>query len=178
MKPDFSVYPILRTARLSLRALTDNDVAALQDLRSDARVNEYLDRPGSASHEDILHFIEKIRSSISEHASFYWVITAEGSDELIGTICLWHIDSVQESAEIGYELHPDYWGKGLMQEAVEAVLDFCFKQVGLQVITAVLDKANERSVNLLIRNNFRADLDHKWVSESDAGELAAYFRMR
>lgn len=178
MKLDFSVYPVLHTTRLSLRALTDSDAAALQDLRSDMKVNQYLDRPAPASREDILNFIDKIRNSILQKASFYWVITAAGSDELIGTICLWHIDSAQGSAEIGYELHPAYWGKGLMQEAVEAVLNFSFEQIGLQVMTAVLDNANERSVKLLLKNNFIPDTDHTWVSESDAAGLAVYFRVR
>ncbi len=178
MKLDFSVYPVLRTARLNLRALTDNDVAALQDLRSDMKVNQYLDRPAPASREDILHFIKKIRNGILQQASFYWVITVAGSDKLIGTICLWHIDKVRESAEIGYELNPGYWGKGLMQEAVEAVLHFCFEQIGLQVITAVLDQQNERSTKLLIKSNFIPDTDYTWVSEADAAGLAAYFRMR
>jgi ribosomal-protein-alanine N-acetyltransferase len=37
--------------------------------------------------------------------------------------------------EIGYVLNKDYWGKGLMPEAVEAVIDYCFREINFDWLT-------------------------------------------
>ena len=47
------------------------------------------------------------------------------------------------SCEIGYVLGKNYWGRGLMTEALKAVLDFCFTQAGFQKV-----KARYASLNL------------------------------
>lgn len=178
MKLDFSVYPILYTQRLRLRALAEEDIPQLLLLRSNKEVNRFLDRPVPAGAEDVRHFIEKISMGIRDKHCFYWAVAEGDRNGLIGTVCLWNIDTRRGSAEIGYELYPDYWGRGLMQEAVAAVLDFGFEQLGLQAFIAVLDRANERSVKLLKRNQFIQDTDYSWVSAADAADLAVYFRLR
>ncbi|KAF2163453.1 hypothetical protein M409DRAFT_57359 [Zasmidium cellare ATCC 36951] len=56
--------------------------------------------------------------------------------------------------EIGFSLHPDYWGKGCATEAVKA---FCRWYLGTyrgQVLFAKVDRGNERSVRCLTRSGF------------------------
>ncbi|MDS2579133.1 GNAT family protein, partial [Streptococcus pneumoniae] len=36
--------------------------------------------------------------------------------------------------EIGYTLHPDYWGRGYVPEAARALIDLAFKDLGLHKI--------------------------------------------
>ena len=78
---------------------------------------------------------------------------------LVGTICLWNISKDHRTAEIGYELLPDYHGKGLIQEAIEIVIQHAFQYMHLQLLEAVLDPANIKSVKLLEKNKFIINTD-------------------
>ncbi|MDF2430757.1 MAG: [ribosomal protein S5]-alanine N-acetyltransferase [Mucilaginibacter sp.] len=152
-----SPFQTLTTDRLILRDLRTDDVADLIILRSDKRVNKYLDRPKTITDNDAKAFIKKIHAGINKKEWFYWAISLRNSDKLIGTICLWHIDKDNDSAEIGYEMHPDFQGKGLMYEAIATIIDFGFILLKLKKIIAFVNPANKRSVRLLEKHNFNRD---------------------
>src|SRR6516164_5567094 len=121
-------FPELQSIRLKLRSLEDKDLTALYALRSNEQVNRYLDRPPARSVEDAQAFISKIRDAIAGNQSFYWAITLKDQPGLIGTICIWNLSADRKSAELGYELHPDYQGKGYMDEAIKEVIGFAFRR--------------------------------------------------
>lgn len=124
--------PVLRTARLALRTLTPADKAAIFQLRTDSRVNTYLDRPVQTNPEEATAFIHKVMDGTAGGKSYYWVITIAETGKLIGTICIWNMSEDRLQAEIGYELLPEEQGKGIMREALKAVIDFAFTSAGLQ----------------------------------------------
>jgi [ribosomal protein S5]-alanine N-acetyltransferase len=157
MQLSFSPFPVLQTERLILRQLLDSDATAIAMLRSDPNVNLFLDRAASGSVEDAAAFIKKINNAIAAQESLYWVICFKEDEQLAGTICLWNIVQETDTAETGYELLPAFWGKGVMQEALEAVLRYVFEQMKLQTITAFSRHDNIKSIQLLERNNFLAD---------------------
>jgi [ribosomal protein S5]-alanine N-acetyltransferase len=154
MNINFSPFPQLSTERLLLRSLQDTDAGEIFALRSDDNNNKYLDRPKANTIEDAQEFIQKIVNGISNNESIYWVISFKNETTLAGTICLWNFDTVKEVAEIGYELLPGYKGKGIMQEAMQKVIAFCFETMQLQSIEACVHKDNIASVKLLEKNNF------------------------
>lgn len=147
-------FPNLRTPRLLLREPMRSDDTALYAIRSNASVNQYLIRPESVTAEETRQFIEKIRSGIRRNQWLYWAITFRGEDTLLGTICLWNISVAEESAEVGYELHPDYQGQGIMQEALGQVLRFGFENLRLKTIRALTRVDNLKSVHLLEKYGF------------------------
>ena len=51
-------------------------------------------------------------------------INVFSSFKVIGSICYWRLLKQHYRAEIGYALHPQYWKKGLMKEAILKVLDY------------------------------------------------------
>jgi ribosomal-protein-alanine N-acetyltransferase len=73
----------------------------------------------------------------------------ENPSQLIGTIGLWRIIKQHYRAEIGYMLHPDYWKKGLMKEAIIRVNDFGFNDIKLHSIEAHINPGNEGSAAIL-----------------------------
>jgi len=147
----------LFTERLALRKLKTGDADALFALRTDDTVNQYLNRPETTSIDQVFDFINKIHISVDSGESFYWAITLPGDDKLIGTICFYNLSDDKTEAEIGYELNPDFQGKGLMQEAISEVIAFGFNDPGFKIITAFPHEKNERSLTLLDRNNFKID---------------------
>ncbi|MCL4340850.1 MAG: GNAT family N-acetyltransferase, partial [Candidatus Thermoplasmatota archaeon] len=55
---------------------------------------------------------------------------------IAGTACLWNMDLESDIAELGYELHPEYWRKGIMTEALEALIRWAFQEFELNRIEA------------------------------------------
>lgn len=72
----------------------------------------------------------------------------------MGTICLWNFSDDRSEAEVGFELLPEFQGKGLMSEALDSVIDFCFSRINFEIINADVHMDNQKSVGLLKRYNF------------------------
>ena len=77
--------------------------------------------------------------------------------KLIGTIGFWQIDKENYRAEIGYLLHPDQQGNGLMQEAIETVLQYGFQTMKLHSVEANVNPANIASIKLLEKKKFNKE---------------------
>ena len=152
---NFNPFPVLKTARLTLRQLISSDVNEIFALRSNENVNKYLDRKPSKSIDDAKIFIETINKNIQSNNSIYWAITLNDTDKLIGTICLFDFSDDNLKAEIGYELLPDFQGKGIMQEAISKVIDFGIQHTGLNSIEAHSHSENKSSTRLLEKFNFK-----------------------
>ncbi len=88
-------------------------------------------------------------------------ITLKNNDHLIGIITLWNVQKENYRAEIGYILHPSFQGKGFMQEAMVAVLNYCFKIMNLHSVEANVSPNNTKSIKLLERNNFAREAYHR-----------------
>jgi ribosomal-protein-alanine N-acetyltransferase len=154
---NFTAFPKLVTERLILRQLEAEDANEIFALRSSDEVNRFLDRPKAITIEEAKQFIYKINDGINKNERVYWAITLKNETKLIGTICYWNISKENDRAEVGYELHPRYQGKGIMQEALLKVIDFGFEQMRLKTITAVPSDDNIKSRKLLEKNNFKID---------------------
>ena len=78
----------------------------------------------------------------------------KNSDTLIGTICLWNIEIASLTAEIGYMLHPDFQGKGMIQEAIPKAIDYGFNEMKLKSIAGGVHKKNIKSIKVLEKSGF------------------------
>ncbi len=150
----FIPFPEIKTQRLLLRQLLPSDREAIFVLRSDEAVNKYIARPLATEMAEADAFIAKIAQRVTEGQSVYWAITQAPNAALIGTICLWNFSEDGSTAEIGYELHPNHQGKGIMQEAIQAVLEYAFAQLGFDTVEAYTSLHNKPSIQLLTKNRF------------------------
>lgn len=149
--------PSLTTERLILRQLQLTDDKAIFALRSNEQVNQFIQRPLSKNINDARDFITAINEGSENSEWLYWAMVLKTTQQLIGTICLWHFSPDGTIAEIGYELHPDFQGSGLMNEALQKIIDYGFAVLQLKIIEAYTQPDNERSVRLLEKNNFLRD---------------------
>jgi ribosomal-protein-alanine N-acetyltransferase len=155
---NFSPFPEIKTERLLLRRLTDTDAAEIQFLRSDDRVMKYIDREKTKSQEEALAFIQKINANIDNNESIMWAIAFQDKPEtLIGNIAFWRIINQHYRSEIGYMLHPDFWGMSIMKEALLAAIDFGFKKMRLHSIEAHINPENAASAILLEKAGFNRE---------------------
>ena len=79
---------------------------------------------------------------------------AEGDETAIGTVGLHAYKPARRKIEIGYDLAPAQWGRGLMAEAVTAAVHHAFTTVDAYRIEAFVHVDNVRSITLLERLRF------------------------
>jgi ribosomal-protein-alanine N-acetyltransferase len=85
-----------------------------------------------------------------------WGLVLAGTDTLVGTAGIFRwADDPEPVAEIGYDLAPEWWGRGLMTEALEAITAYAFGTLGLVRLDALVLDGNDRSCRTLKRTGFR-----------------------
>lgn len=137
------LFPELLTERLRLRALKTVDWKEVLFLRSNPQINAFIRRPlarQTNTKTQAFEFIDRINGVNNTKEWFYWCINLKEDPKTIGTICLWNFDSQSETAALGYDLHPEFQGKGFMSEAIQIVLDFGFDRLNKVQIEAFLIK--------------------------------------
>jgi [ribosomal protein S5]-alanine N-acetyltransferase len=151
----FTPFPPLRTPRLVLRRIVPADAPALLALRSNESVLRYLDREPTKTLEEAQAFITKIEEGLVKNESIMWGLARpEDEARLLGTCGLWKLHPEHHRGEIGYLLHPDCWGQGLMSEAITAVCRYAFEQMHLHSIEANVNPLNAASIRALERQGF------------------------
>lgn len=158
---DFKNFPQLKTERLVLRNIENTDAALIHKLRSDEVVNAFVGRDNSSTLAKATEFILKIQNLVSKNEGLYWIIRLQENNDLIGSVCLWNFDIENEIVEIGYEMLPDFQGKGIMSEALKAVISYTFEELKAQIITAFPSSDNSNSINILKKLNFEFE-DQKY----------------
>lgn len=154
LSPSFVPFPVIQTERLVLRATTLADAPQLFYLRSSPIVMQYIDRPRPSAVADIETLINTIQQRIASGEGIEWGITLLGDDTYIGSISFHRIEPDKDLAEVGYLLHPDHHGKGIMHEAITAVLQFGFHSLGLKVVAAEIHADNIASKALVVKSGF------------------------
>ncbi|HSZ34005.1 MAG TPA: GNAT family N-acetyltransferase [Puia sp.] len=148
-------FPEIKTKNLILRRLVPQDRKAIFMLRNDKEVNRFIRRDIMNSETEGLAFIEKIWSNGDRGPDVFWAICLNTQPDPIGSVCLWNFSEDQKLAELGYELFPVFQGRGLMSEAVKAVLDYAFNHLKLTTIEAYTHKDNIPSKKMLVKFQFR-----------------------
>lgn len=147
-------FPAIESERIALRELTESDAMALYEVYSDEQAMRYWD---SARHADASITLATVRGLIE---SWYipqgvsWGVVLKDSQELIGQFSLhsWNIETME--AQVGYIIHPRYWGKGYGSQALKIAVDFGFSQLRLKTIIAEIDPRNISSAVILEKNGF------------------------
>ena len=149
------------TDRLILRTLTEFDSFEVLGIRSHPVINQFLHRDSPRNTFEALDFILNIQRKSANGEIFFLGIALQNKPELIGTICLWNFSGDRKTAELGYELLPEYHGKGIMSEAVTFILNFGFEDLKASKIEAFTNKNNLNSIQLLQKFNFTLNVNRK-----------------
>ncbi len=150
----FAAFPVLETERFLLRAVTLDDVADIFRVMSDPRVTRYFGVPPMAALDQAQQRVQAIQTAFQEQAGVRWAITNRANGQLVGTGGFWRLIKPHFRAEIGYELAPEWWGQGVMTEAVGAMLGFGFTSMGLHSVEAQIHPANSGSRRVLEKLGF------------------------
>jgi len=149
---NFETFPVLKTHRVTLRALNLEDAETLLALRSSEEINKFVITKRMQNLEEAKDFIQTCNALYKKEKRIFWVLINQV--EILGTIVLHRISLARKYAEIGYKLKTEKQQKGFMSEAMTAVLNFGIEQLNLKIIEAYTHKNNLRSIALLKKHHF------------------------
>ena len=159
---------IIDTPRLILRSWQESD---LDDFYEYASVDGVGEMAGWKHHESLEESRSILRDFIVEKNNF--ALQLKSSGKAIGSLGLhysWANDDERyanlKTKKIGYVLSKDYWGQGLMPEAVSAVVRYCFDAVGVDLLTIEHFIGNNQSKRVIEKNGFTYVGQGEFVSPS------------
>ncbi len=138
---------VIETERLILRPVVREDAPAMhRNWTGDPEVTKYLTWPTHASVDVTEGFVEYLLQCYQDPKRYEWVIVLKDeSPEPIGMISVVDMNEAAESVHIGYCLGTKWWGRGVMTEALGAVIDFAFNVLGANRVDARHDPRNPAS---------------------------------
>lgn len=150
----FQYFPQLETERLILRRMQVADTEALFRILSDEDVTRFYDDARFTNPSQASEQIEAWENGYVHRRCIRWGITLKEENVVIGSCGFYGIHPWHMRGSIGYELARRFWRKGIMAEAITALLDFGFGELGLHRIDAVVIPENVASIGLLEKLGF------------------------
>jgi RimJ/RimL family protein N-acetyltransferase len=158
----FSFTEPIRTERLVIRPMTPDDADDVHSYQSREDVCRYL-LHDPRSRDEVAEWVLKYAAATELAKDHDWIqpaielTMADGSRRVIGNLYLNIVSLESLGAEIGWTLHPDFFGKGYAAEAATALLDLAFGPIGLHRVRAELDPRNDASIALCLRLGMREE---------------------
>lgn len=175
MKYDFS---ILESDRLLLRKLCKSDAEQMyNNWASSEKVTKYLTWPRHKSIEESKEILDIWEKEYESGMNYRWGIVYKENDCLIGTIDTVYLDLENRIAGIGYVISEEYWGKGLVTEALELVLEYLIMQEGFIIVKANHDIDNPASGKVMEKAGmkFESIVQKGYIKgNKEAGDLICY----
>jgi RimJ/RimL family protein N-acetyltransferase len=177
---NWDCVPAIIANRVLLRPITEGDLDSLFDIFSDPEVMRYWSSPPLEDREAARKLLCDIQDKFQRKLYFQWGIARRTDNTLIGTSTLFHIESNNHRAEIGYALGRPHWGKGYIQEALTALIGYAFSELNLQRIEADVDPRNGPSIRTLERLGFQREgyLRERWKVNGEVQDALFYGLLR
>lgn len=141
--------PILETERLILRKVTIEDIQDMYLYGSDEEVSKYVTWNTHETISDTKGFVEFVLNKYKNKQVSLWGIECKENGKFIGTIDFVWWQPNNKTAEIGYVISKDYWGKGLTSEVAKEIIKFGFEKMNLVRIQARCDVENIGSARVM-----------------------------
>lgn len=134
-------FPIIKTERLLLRQIVENDIENVFK---------------GLSHPDVIKYygvsynnLDATKAQMNWFAELeqtgkgvWWAISSTDNKIFYGAGGLNSLSTEHKKAEIGFWLLPEYWGKAIMQEAMPLICNYGFSKLGLHRIEGMVETDN------------------------------------
>ena len=145
----------METERILLRPWREEDAEALYRHASDPEVGP---RAGWSPHKSVDESRNIIRTLFANDHT--WAIVQKESREPIGCICYYTPDESNigigpNDAEVGYWVARPYWNRGIATEALQLLIDYCFRQRGFRTLWADYFPDNQASGRVMQKCGFK-----------------------
>lgn len=155
----FDHFPELQTQRLLLREQVPEDAEALLAYLSHPEVHAFIsdeDTPNNlAEAKEEIHYWGGL---FRRRQSIYWGISEKNDPStLIGTCGFNYWNRLHHKVELSYDLAFEHWRKGYMTEALEAIMQYGFRDMSLHRVSATVSPDNIASIKLLEKLGFELE---------------------
>ena len=147
----FSRLPVIETPRLTLRRMTMRDAEDLYAYSRDPEVARHVLWSAHSSVWESRAYLRYVLQQYRLGEPSSWGVVLRESGRLVGTIGFTSFSGENSTAELGYSLSRDYWNRGLMTEALEAVLKEVFQTLKLNRIEAMHFSGNPSSGRVMAK---------------------------
>jgi ribosomal-protein-alanine N-acetyltransferase len=140
----------LQTERLLLRPFRKSDYDAVHAYASDPEVTRYTSF-GPNTPQETRDFLQRSAAAQTRvpRLDYGFALVLRENDRLIGGAGLYLRENEPRIAELGYVLHRDFWGEGYAPEAVRALIDLGFRELGIHRIYARYHPQNRASARVM-----------------------------
>ena len=166
---------VLETDRLILREWQESD---LNDFFKYASVDGVGQMAGWQPHKSVEESASILKMFIDERKTF--AVVYKENNKAIGSVGIEKLSTEiygyenLAGRELGYVLNKDYWGQGLMPEAVKAVINYCFDAVGCEYLLCSCSQANKQSARVMEKCGFRFVTDKMRTLSDGSSRVSRY----
>lgn len=149
-----SEFPTIKTGRLLLRQFADSDLEHVFKGLSHPEIVKYYGvsyQTLEATKEQMQFFAELERNE----TGIWWAVCALEDGTFYGGGGLNNLNKEHKKAEIGFWLLPEFWGKGIMTEAMPVICTYGFKNLGLHRIEGFVETENLNCKRAMAKLDFR-----------------------
>lgn len=171
-----SLLDTVGSTRLILRTVEASDLVDLLEVNGDPEVTKFLPYSTWQSMYDAEIWFARMELLASAGTARQLVLVQHSDAKVIGTLLLFRYDEANSRVELGYVLGRQYWGKGLMREAIVATQAWAVESQSIRRMEAEVNPDNRVSCELLQKLNFTLEgrLRKRWVANGSAYDTNMY----
>jgi ribosomal-protein-alanine N-acetyltransferase len=155
--PLFDRFPNIETERFHLRRLTVADAPYLFHILSNPEVAKFSGRQPLQRMNEAVEVLRDIGLDFATRRASRWGVSIGEKGRVIATVGLHAWDRYHRHISIGFDVAQDRWGEGIASEAVGAVIEFAFDQLGLHRVEADVISNNASCLTVLNRLGFERE---------------------
>lgn len=144
--PPYQTFPEISSDKIVLRQVLVSDAASVMAI-------SFYDAKAAMTIEEAVAMQNRIDLDYGNGNSIHWAIVDKNTNSIAGTLGYYR-GFENGVGELGCVLKPEFYGKGLMTQAMKLAIDFGLNQMGLKKITAETSTDNQKAIQLLERLNF------------------------
>jgi ribosomal-protein-alanine N-acetyltransferase len=147
-------FPIIKTEKLLLRQFVDNDLENVFKGLSHPEIIKYYGvsfQTLEATKEQMIFFadLEKNETGI------WWAVCSADNKTFYGAGGLSSLNKEHKKAEIGFWLISEFWGNGIMKEAMPLICNYGFDNLELHRIEGFVESENKNCKNAIAKLDFQ-----------------------
>lgn len=150
----FRDMPTLTTPRLILRPPAEGDAEDMYAYACDPQVVQWMDWSAHTGLADSLSVLRGMIRAARQDRPSPWALVDRADRRMIGTCGFNNWRPAERAGEVGYVLARPYWGRGLMTEALTAVVGCAWRRSAVHTIEALCRPGNRASAAVLVKAGF------------------------
>lgn len=153
------IIPTLVSERITLRTHSLSDFEECCSIWENQLVAKYTGGK-TKTPEEVWRHLLMFQGSWVTFGYGYWLIESNDNGSIIGAVGISNLkrENVTKEcgdAELGYVLHPSFWGKGYAVDSCNLVIDWFSKNFESLRVFAVISRGNERSINVAVKTGLK-----------------------